>query len=484
MTITSLALGAVVPEIILTVVACSVLLLDLYLPVALRGKVVFWLTIIGLIIAAIACLSNYDLSATPAMNGLVTNDAIGDLMKVAVCVLVLLTFIYSHRYAVDRELLRSEYLVLGLFGAVGMMVMVSASNLITLYVGLELQSLCLYAMVAFRRDSLLATEAAMKYFILGALASGVLLYGMSLLYGLSGSLQISEIKQALVAAPVNDKTMAVAIVLIMVGLMFKIGAVPFHMWVPDVYQGAPTSTTVYLATAPKVAGFGIVFRLLVEGAGDLAFIWQDMLIVVALLSVGVGNVVAIAQQNIKRMLAYSGISHMGFFLLGILSASEAGYAASLVYMLIYAVITVATFAVVLALSQPGFEADQLEDYKGLSRTHPWIAFLMLVLMVSLAGIPPTIGFFAKLVVLQAVIDAGLLWVAVVAVLFAVVGAFYYLRIVKLMYFDAPSEELAVVHDRKGVPLLLSLNALAMVLLMPWIGFVADVCRRAVQSVAS
>lgn len=481
MTLLSLSLGSVAPEIILAFVACVVLLADLYLPLALKARVSFLLCVGGLLAAIVACVDGYDLSSEFAMNGLVVDDGIGDVMKTAVCGLVLLTFCYSRRYAADRELLRSEYLVLGLFGTVGMMVMVSAAHLITLYVGLELLSLCLYGMVAFRRDALPATEAAMKFFILGALASGVLLYGMSLLYGLTGSLQISEVRAAITELPSTDKTLAVAVVLVIAGLMFKIGAVPFHMWVPDVYEGAPTSTTIYLASAPKVAGFAIIFRLLIETMGDVGVLWQDILILVALLSIGLGNVVAIAQQNIKRMLAYSGISHMGFFLLGILSGTADGYAASLAYILIYALITVATFAVVLSLSGPNREAERLNDYKGLGRVHPWLAFLMLLLMVSLAGFPPTLGFFAKLVVLQAVIDVGLVWVAVGAVLFAVIGAFYYLRIVKLMYFDAPADNSPILNVDKAVPVILSVNALAMVLVMPWLGLLADLCQDVVRS---
>ena len=389
--------------------------------------------------------------------------------------------VYGRSYTEERNLLRGEFLALALFGTVGMMVMVSANHLITLYIGLELLSLCLYALIALHRDSAEATEAAMKYFVLGALASGILLYAMSLLYGLTGTLELAGIRQSVSGFSADDLPLAVALILVIVGLLFKLGAVPFHMWVPDVYAGSPTSVTAYLASAPKIAAFVIVLRLLATSLEPLIEVWQEMLIVVALLSIGFGNLVAIAQTNLKRMLAYSTISHMGFFLLGILSGDSVGYSAAMLYAVIYAVTSLGVFGCILHYSREGFEADQLDDYRGLSKTDPWLAFLMLVFMLSLAGVPPTVGFYAMLSIFQAVIGAGLLWGAVAAALFVVVGAFYYLRVVKLMYFDEPAAGAS--GRRSAVSLesraLLTVNGLLMIGIMPWIGFIAEACRNAI-----
>jgi len=352
-----------------------------------------------------------------------------------------------------------------------------------------LMSLCLYALVASHRDNRLAAEAAMKYFVLGALASSILLYGMSLLYGLTGSLELPVIRAALVgaaAAGTVDPALALAVVFIVVALAFKLGAAPFHMWLPDVYHGAPTSTTAFLSAAPKVAAFAIVLRLLADGLGDLTGVWQAMLIILALLSVAVGNFIAIAQANLKRMLAYSAVSHMGFFLFGIAAGNAVGYSASLFYVLIYAVMSVGAFGAVLCLAANGggdSEHDSLDDLRGLSKRRPGIAFIILILMLSMAGIPPAAGFFAKLAVIQSLIGAGLVWVAVVAVLLAVVGAFYYLRVIKLMYFDAPADDAsapapATVTDRPA-HLLLAFNALIIIAILPWIGALIALCRAVV-----
>ena len=326
----------------------------------------------------------------------------------------------------------------------------------------------------------------MKYFILGALASGILLYGMSLLYGLTGSLGLDEIAQSVDGMSSENLPLLAALILLIVGLLFKLGVVPFHMWVPDVYAGSPTSVTSYLANAPKIAAFVIIFRLLSMGMGPLLEIWQSMLVVVALLSIGFGNLVAIAQTNIKRMLAYSTISHMGFFLLGIVSGDTTGHSAAMLYVLVYSFIGVGVFGCILRLSGQGFEADHLDDYRGLSKTKPWLAFLFLLFMFSLAGIPPTVGFYAKLSIIQAIIGAGLLWVAIPAVIFAVVGAFYYLRIVKLMYFDDPVTSTTV---ERSIPtpestMLLAVNGLLVIAIMPWIGIIAEICRDAIQIVTS
>jgi len=312
--------------------------------------------------------------------------------------------------------------------------------------GLELLSLSLYAMVAMHRDSAQASEAAMKYFILGAIASGMLLYGMSLIYGATGSLDISEISSSISNSSSDDMVLLLGLTFIIVALAFKLGAVPFHMWIPDVYHGAPTAVTLFISTAPKIAAFAMVMRLLVDGLGGLHVQWQDILVILAMLSIAIGNVVAIAQANIKRMLAYSTISHVGFLFLGILAGTDVGYSAAMFYVLIYALMSLGAFGMVILLSRAGFEADDIADFKGLNERSPWFAFMMLILMFSMAGVPPTVGFYAKLAVLSAVVDIGLVWLAVFGVLFAVVGAFYYLRIIKFMYFEKPDDDTPLETD--------------------------------------
>ncbi|MED5407195.1 MAG: NADH-quinone oxidoreductase subunit NuoN [Pseudomonadota bacterium] len=482
MSLATVNIMVVLPEIVVSVMACLILVLDLYLPVRFRIQTGFVLTL-GVLLAATLIILFSSVSITVVgLNGLVVRDRISDLLKCGICLISAGVFLYGRRYAIERGFWRGEYLALGLLGVVGMMIMTAANHLLTVYVGVELLALCLYAMVGMQRDSVSASEAAMKLFILGALASGVLLYGMSLLYGLTGTLMISDISAAVNRFGPPDLPLLLALILIVVGLLFKIGAVPFHMWGPDVYDGAPTSTTLFLAAAPKLAACAMILRLLAEGLDGLFQTWQEMLIAASLFSIVLGNVVAIAQTNIKRMLAYSAISHMGFFLLGILSGGTSGYSAALVYILIYGVITLGVFGVVLGLSRNGTEADQIEHYKGLNSTHPWLAFLMLLLMFSLAGLPPTIGFYAKLSVLQSVIQADLAWVAVVAVIFAVVGAFYYLRVVKIMYFEPPpnSDEIQL-NCGNAQRMVLSLNALAVIVAMPWIGILVDICNQAVAS---
>jgi NADH-quinone oxidoreductase subunit N len=451
---------------------------DLYLPprARLASYALAQATLVG---AALLTLVGAN-TAGVFFNGMFVADPLSVLLKLAIYLLTFFVFAYSREYLHQRDMLRSEYFVLGLFGVVGMMVMVSASHLLTLYLGIELLSLSLYAMVAFQRDSVTATEAAMKYFVLGAMASGMLLYGMSMLYGVTGSLEIAVVSERIGAIGANDIVLIFGLVFVVVGIGFKIGLVPFHMWVPDVYQGAPTAVTLYIGTAPEIASFALVFRLLVGGLEGLSTSWQDMLIVLAVLSMGFGNVVAIAQSNIKRMLAYSAISHMGFFLLGILSASPEGYGAALFYILTYTAMSLGAFGIIVLLSRKGFEAERLDDFKGLNQRSPWYAFLMLLLMISLAGVPPAVGFYAKLLVIQSVVGAGMVWLAVAAVLFAVVGAYYYLRVVKLMYFDEPLETIAI-GGGKDVRFLLSVNVLLLVGIMPWIGTVIDWCTAAVRS---
>jgi NADH-quinone oxidoreductase subunit N len=381
--------------------------------------------------------------------------------------------VYSRQWLLDRGLLRGEFITLLLFSLLGMMILVSAASFLTVYLGLELMSLCLYAMVALNRDSAASTEAAMKYFVLGALSSGLLLYGMSMIYGATGTLEIPAVAQEVAKLSVNamDRNFLVfGLVFVVAGLAFKVGVVPFHMWIPDVYHGAPTPVTLVISAGPKLAAFAMAIRLLVNGLPDLAADWQQMLALLAVASMALGNIVAIAQANLKRMLAYSAIAHMGFMLLGLLSGVVDGntrnavdaYSAALFYAIVYAIMSVGAFGVLLYLSRAGFDCENLDDLRGLNRRSPWTAFLMLLIMFSLTGIPPTAGFYAKLAVISAVVSAGYLWLAVVAVLLSLVGAFYYLRVVKLMYFDEPVDTVPL-QRRLGFGMLLSANGLSLLL---------------------
>jgi len=420
---------------------------------------------------AIAVLYGFD--------GLFVADLMSHVLKLAAYGTVSLMLVYSRQYLLDRGLLRGEFVTLLLFALLGVMLMASANNFLTLYLGLELLSLCLYAMVALNRDSAASTEAAMKYFVLGALASGMLLYGMSMIYGATGSLALPEIATR-IGQLSKDGTqhafLVFGLVFVVCGIAFKLGVVPFHMWIPDVYHGAPTAVTLMIGTAPKLAAFAMAMRLLVNGLLDLAHDWQQMLAILAVLSMALGNIAAVAQTNLKRMLAYSTIAHMGFMLLGLQSGVVGGnwlnaadaYTAAMFYTLVYVLMSAGSFGMLVFLSHKGFECENLDDLKGLNRRHPWYAFLMLLMMFSLAGVPPTAGFYAKLVVLSAAVNAGQIWLAVAAVVFSVIGAFYYLRVVKLMYFDEPDGAVREVPEfsaqSAGMRVLLSMNGLALLAL--------------------
>jgi NADH-quinone oxidoreductase subunit N len=342
--------------------------------------------------------------------------------------------------------------------------MISANHFISLYIGLELLSLSLYALVALQRDSAQATEAAMKYFVLGALASGFLLYGMSLLYGLTGTLELPAMAQILQAGVQNEMVLVFGLVFLIAGLGFKLGVAPFHMWVPDIYQGAPSAVTLFVGSAPKLAAFAITMRLLVDGLHPQVENWQGMLAVMAVLSLAIGNLAAIMQTNIKRMLAYSTISHMGFLLLGIMSGTFAGYTAGMFYVIAYVLMSLGSFGLVVYLSRNGLEAENLEDFRGLNSRNPWLAALMAILMFSMAGLPPFVGFYAKLAILQSLVGAGFVWLAVVAVMFSLIGAFYYLRVVKVLYFDTPKADAPIYTAIPDVQALLSINGLAVLML--------------------
>ena len=452
------------PEIFLLSATCFILIVDLYLTDKTR-VFTYLLSLATLAITAALTVTMHTAEPVYTFSGSFVSDSMGDVLKVFVYLITAVVFVYSRSYLEARNLFKGEFFSLGLFGVLGMMVLISAHNMLTIYLGLELLSLCMYAMVALHRDSVSASEAAMKYFVLGALASGMLLYGMSLLYGVTGTLDITTVHQQV--AGLSDSSekivLGLGLVLVIVGMAFKLGAVPFHMWVPDVYHGAPTAVTLYIGAAPKIAAFAMVMRLLVEGLGDLHAQWQDILIIMAILSMAVGNIIAIAQTNIKRMLAYSTISHVGFLLLGVLSGTQAGYSAAMFYAIVYALMSMGGFGMILLLSRAGFEADNLDDFKGLSTRSPWFALMMLILMFSMAGVPPTLGFYAKLSVLQAVVGADLTWLAVTAVVFSIIGAFYYLRIIKLMYFDK-AEDNSPLESSTDMKVVLSANALAILAL--------------------
>ena len=470
--------AAATPEMFVAFMACLILVLGLYLREEIAHRVSYSMSIGTMLATAVLIIFSFNDVSVTAFNNMFVDDSLADLLKIFICLISAGVFVYSRRYNEDRDLFKGEYYVLGLFGVAGMMVMSSANHLLTMYLGLELMSLCMYAMIAFYRDDKLAVESAMKYFVLGALASSILLYGMSLLYGLTGSLELSVIASELAKIDQNNVAVALAVVFIVVALAFKLGAVPFHMWVPDVYQGAPTSTTAYIGAAPKIAAFALTLRLLAGGLEDLQPMWQQMLIILALLSIAAGNIIAIAQDNLKRMLAYSTISHMGFFLCGILSGTAAGYSASLFYVLIYAVMSLAAFGMILYLANKGDESDKLNDLKGLSKRSPLTALMLLILMLSMAGIPPTAGFFAKFSVIQALVNAGLVWVAVVAVVLAVIGAYYYLRIIKLAYFDQPEGERSI-NATGTTTAVLALNIVLIVAVLPWIGSLIALCNRVI-----
>jgi NADH-quinone oxidoreductase subunit N len=467
------------PEIFLVVAGSVILLVDMFLGDR-RRVVTYWLSVGTLAVCAV--MNGLYLSAGTTdytFGNMFVGDPMSNLLKLATSIAMIATLVYSHDYLVDRGIVSGErggeFYPLVLFAVLGQFVMISANNFLIIYLGLELMSLAFYALVALRRDHTASTEAAMKYFILGALASGFLLYGMSMLYGATGTLDLSVLARQLDAGVQNRTILVFGLVFIVAGLGFKLGAVPFHMWIPDVYQGAPSAITLVIGGAPKLAAFAIVLRLLVEGMLALAFDWQQMLTILAVLSLALGNFAAIAQTSIKRMLGYSTIAHMGFLLLGMLAgvidgnarSGATAYSAALFYAVIYALTTCAAFGVLLVMSKNGYEADHVDDFKGLSKRNPWAALVMLVTMFSLAGVPPTVGFYAKLSVLSAAFATGNVWLVVFAVMMSLVGAYYYLRVVKLMYFDDPVGDVAVAAPGSGrldARLLLVVNGLALLVL--------------------
>ncbi len=465
-----------VPEMFVLGMACLILVLDVYLPERYR-LLSYHLSQATLVGAAVMCITLYPSAPQLTFHGSFVSDAMSAVLKIFILLVSYFALFYSRAYLLERNLFKGEYFVLALFAVLGMMVLVSAHSLLTVYLGLELLSLCLYAMVALNRDSVSGSEAAMKYFVLGALASGMLLYGMSLLYGVTGTLDLGGIRSFISAHSEENLILVLGLIFVLVGIAFKLGAVPFHMWVPDVYEGAPTPVTLFISSAPKMAGFGMLMRLLVDGLPGLKEDWIGMLVILAVLSMGIGNVIAIAQSNLKRMLAYSTIGHVGFLFLGIIAGSPSGYAASMFYIITYALMSMGGFGMIIWLGRSGFEADRLDDFRGLNDRNPWFAFLMLILMLSMAGVPPFVGFWAKWSVLREAIAAGYTWLAVVAVGFAIIGLFYYLRVVRLMYFEKPDEPLPVTSS-PDMRVMMSTNALAILALGVYPGGLLALCVQA------
>ncbi|MQY51148.1 NADH-quinone oxidoreductase subunit NuoN [Rhodocyclus gracilis] len=458
-------------ELFVLAMACLILFVDLFVKDT-RRTAVFALTQLTLVGAAVVTWAGTSGEVVYTFSNMYVHDFLADMLKQLLYLTDIIVLFYARAYVVDRPLLgRGEFYTLTLFATLGMMVMISANHFITIFLGVELLSLSLYAMVALNRDSATAAEAAMKYLVLGALASGLMLYGMSMIYGAVGSLEIGEVAERLQAGVANHSILVLGLVFLVAGLAFKLGVVPFHMWIPDVYHGAPTAVGLFIGTAPKLAAFAIVLRILANGLLTLSYDWQMMLLIMAVLSIVLGNVAAIAQHNFKRMLAYSAIAHMGFMLLGLAVGVVGGdarftlnaYSSALFYVVIYVLSSAGAFGMILLMARAGFEAEDLDDYKGLNRRNPWFAAMLMMLMLSMAGIPFFVGFFAKFAVLQAVVASGQIWLAVVAVIFSLIGAFYYLRVVKLMYFDAPADPTPIQAPLE-VKALISANGLAVALL--------------------
>ena len=459
-------------EIFLLAMACLILIVEVFAK-SKQGALTYGLTQLTLVGAAVVTLVVGGGQISHSFSGMFVSDFMADVLKILVYVSVFAVFLYSRTYVVERsQMARGEFYALGLFATLGMMVMISASNFLTVYIGIELLSLSLYAMVAMNRDSVSSTEAAMKYFVLGALASGLLLYGISMIYGATGSLDIATVSGRLFSTEGDQVITAFGLVFLIAGLAFKLGVVPFHMWIPDVYHGAPTAVTLFIASAPKLAAFAVVIRVLVNGLFMFSSDWQTMLLILSVLSMAVGNFVAIAQTNIKRMLAYSAISHMGFMLLGMSAGVIGGnphssainaYSSSMFYVVTYVLTSLGAFGTILLLSWSGFESDEIKDFAGLNKRNSWFAAVMMMMMFSMAGIPFFVGFFAKFSVLQSVVAAGHFWVALAAVFFSLIGAFYYLRVVKVMYFDPPTSDVPI-RATVDVKWLISANALAVALI--------------------
>jgi NADH-quinone oxidoreductase subunit N len=471
-TVTAADLMPLLPELALVGAAFALLLLDLFTNERRRG-LVHALSVLTLVAVAAMFATGTGGQGT-VLSGMFVRDTMADVLKFFIAVVSAMALIYSYDFLKQRGLYKSEIPVLMLFSVTGMMLMVSAGNLVMIYLGLELLALCSYALVALDRDNPTSSEAAMKYFVLGSLASGLLLYGMSLIYGATGALDLAAIHGASSSEPM----LLAGMVFLVAGIAFKFGAAPFHMWLPDVYQGAPTPITLFIGAAPKMAAFAMAYRLLEAGVGPLDEQWRLLMAGLAAASLVIGNLVALAQTNLKRMLAYSTISHVGFLFMGLAGGDAVGYSAAMFYAISYALMSAAAFGAIVVLSRQGFEADRIDDYKGLNARNPWMAGLVLCVMASLAGVPPFLGFWAKLAVLRAGWEGGIHWLVIVGIVFAVIGAFYYLRVIKAMYFDEPEGEPMRERDDKPLRLTFAVNALALLALgISWSPIMAW-CQRA------
>lgn len=463
------------PEFYLVAVACLLLLLDAFMKPEQRGAL-HWISIVVLLVAGYLVIAGQPDVTVTAFGGMFVRDQTSEILKVFALLCTVLALIYARPYLRDRKQFIGEFYTLMIFAVIGIMLLVSAGNLVMIYLGLELLTLSSYALVALNRDSPLSSEAAIKYFVLGALSSGMLLYGMSMVYGATGTLDLAQL-HAVATQSAMPHLLVFGLIFMLVGIAFKLGTAPFHMWIPDVYQGASTPVTAFIASASKLAAFGMAWRLLETGLGGLSQDWQPMLAAIAVLSMAIGNLVAIVQTNLKRMLAYSTISHMGYLMIGLVNAGPEGYSAAMFYAICYALMSVASFGVILALARAGFECEEIADLKGLNQRSPWFAALMALALFSLAGVPPLFGFYAKYLVLQAAIDAHMLWLAIVGAVFAIIGLYYYLHVVKVMYFDKP-EEGGADQPQADAPLrvVLSVNALALLVLGVYWGPLLGWCR--------
>lgn len=478
--LTAADLPPLAPELVLVASAFALMILDLF--VSERNKLITHLFSIAALAVVLVMLATGTGGQGEVFHGMFVRDAAADVMKSVIVLVSGLSLVYGWSYLRERNLFQGEIPVLVLFATAGMMILVSAGSLLMVYLGLELLALCSYALVASNRDNGLASEAAMKYIVLGSLASGLLLYGMSLIYGATGSLHLDAINAAI---PHSDERMLLltGAVFMIAGVAFKLGAAPFHMWLPDVYQGAPAPIALFISSAPKLAAFGMAYRLLEVGVGPLSQEWKLLIAGLAALSLVIGNLMAIAQHNLKRMLAFSTVSHIGFLLLGIAGGGEQGYAAALFYAVSYAIMSTAAFGAIIVMSRNGFEAESIDDYKGLNARNPWMAGLILCIMASLAGIPPFLGFWTKLAVLSAAVNGGMLWLAILGVLCAVVGCFYYLRVIKVMYFDEPVGEPLPRNKDRVLGIVLGVNAVALIAVVPVLSPIMAWCQQAFAHLA-
>lgn len=474
-TVTAADLLPLLPELVLVGAAFALLMLDLFLDER-RRIVTHVLSIATLLIVAAMVAGGIGGQGT-VLGGMFVRDTMADVLKVAICAISALSLVYAWSYLRERHLYKGEVPVLVLFAVSGMLLLVSAGSLVMVYLGLEMLALCSYALVAIDRDNARASEAAMKYFVLGSLASGLLLYGMSLVYGATGTLDLAGIHAA-AATVQHDQLLLTGVVFMVAGIAFKFGAAPFHMWLPDTYHGAPTAITLFIGAAPKLAAFAMAYRLLEGGVGPLDERWRLLIAGLAAVSLAVGNLIALMQANLKRMLAYSTVSHVGFLFLGIAGGGAQGHAAAMFYAISYALMAAAAFGAIIVLSGRGFEAERIDDFKGLNARNPWMAGLVLCIMASMAGVPPFLGFWAKLAVLRAALDGGLLWLAIVGIVFAVVGAFYYLRVIKVMYFDEPEDDPAAERDDRPLRIAFGVNALALLALGLYWGPLMEWCQQA------